>query len=76
MAARVRLALSAPRQGVTVPQAALQGDDRVFVGSQGHYQPRQVVTGLRRQDWVEIVRGLSAGEPVVTAGADLLGGIK
>jgi cobalt-zinc-cadmium efflux system membrane fusion protein len=71
MAARVRLAVAAPHQGVTVPLSALQGD-RVFVGGSSGYQARPVVTGLRRQDWVEITRGLRAGEEVVSAGAELL----
>ena len=74
MAAHVKLALAAPHQAITVPAAALQGQDRLYVEQAGKYVSRQVVIGLRRQDWVEITRGLKAGEAVVTAGADLLEG--
>ncbi|MCW5868910.1 MAG: efflux RND transporter periplasmic adaptor subunit, partial [Candidatus Eremiobacteraeota bacterium] len=73
MAARVRLALSAPHQAVTIPPAALLGENRIFVGNGDKYEARQVILGLRRQDWIEVKQGLQPGEAVVTAGADLLG---
>lgn len=62
--------------GVTVPLDALIDsgrEQRVFVErSQGIFEPRQVETGRRLSDRVEIVRGLEPGERVVSAGTFLV----
>ncbi len=34
---------------------------------EGNFEPREVLPGLRTEDWVEIVRGLKAGEKVAAA---------
>ena len=48
-------------------------EKRVFVDrGQGAFEPRQVETGWRFDDRVQIVRGLSAGETVVTSANFLL----
>jgi Cu(I)/Ag(I) efflux system membrane fusion protein len=62
--------------GLTVPLDAVIDsgrEQRVFVErSTGIFEPRQVETGRRLSDRVEIVRGLSEGERVVTAGTFLV----
>jgi cobalt-zinc-cadmium efflux system membrane fusion protein len=64
---------------VVVPNAALHwvweiGHEVVFVASedQTKFQPRIVNKGLKRSEYVEIVKGLKAGERVVTAGSRIL----
>lgn len=62
--------------GLTVPLDALIDsgrEQRVFVErSKGLFEPRQVETGRRLSDRVEIVRGLAEGERVVSAGTFLV----
>jgi len=62
--------------GLTVPLDALIDsgrEQRVFVErSNGMFEPRQVETGRRFSDRVEIGRGLAEGERVVTAGTFLV----
>jgi len=62
--------------GLTVPLDALIDsgrEQRVFVErSKGMFEPRQVETGRRLSDRVEIVRGLAEGERVVSAGTFLV----
>ena len=76
MFARVQLEGVAPEPMVHVPVDAVQdlGDRRVvFVsGADGQYVARDVETGREREGRVEIRRGLTAGEKVVTRGAFLL----
>jgi membrane fusion protein, copper/silver efflux system len=63
-------------RGLTVPLDALIDsgrEQRVFVErSKGMFEPRQVETGRRLSDRVEIVRGLAEGERVVSAGTFLV----
>jgi RND family efflux transporter MFP subunit len=59
---------------LAVPAAALltgqDGTTSVMVaGSDGHAHQKEVKTGIREQDRVQIVDGLSAGERVVGTGA-------
>jgi RND family efflux transporter MFP subunit len=62
--------------GLTVPLDAVIDsgrEQRVFVErSKGIFEPRHVETGRRLSDRVEIVRGLSEGERVVTSGTFLV----
>jgi len=62
--------------GLTVPLDAVIDsgrEQRVFVErSMGVFEPRQVETGRKLSDRVEIVRGLEEGERVVTAGTFLV----
>jgi cobalt-zinc-cadmium efflux system membrane fusion protein len=75
MFAKVSLAGSKgeARQGLFVPSAAVQrdGDQRiVFVPiSETAFQLRVVETSVHADGWVQITRGLAAGEKVVTTGA-------
>lgn len=76
MFARVTLAGSKgePRQGLFAPSAAVQRDgDKAIVfvpaAEEGEFQLREVETGVSAEGWVQITRGLAAGERVVTRGA-------
>jgi membrane fusion protein, copper/silver efflux system len=64
------------RPGLTVPLDAVIDsgrEQRVFVErSKGMFEPRQVETGRRFSDRVQIVRGLAEGERVVAAGTFLV----
>ena len=73
---RVEL-LRNPRQGLSIPESALlhRGEQHfVLVLTDGSDAPtperRQVDVGARRPGFVEVVSGLSAGERVITHGAD------
>ena len=61
------------RDGLFVPAAAVQRDGAasiVFVPiGDGQFQLRKIETGVRTAAWVEVLRGLAAGERVVTTGA-------
>jgi HlyD family secretion protein len=50
-----------------VPTTALFKDDRVLVVEDDVLVEREVETGLRNWDYVEIVAGLEEGEVVVTS---------
>jgi RND family efflux transporter MFP subunit len=71
----VELPLAGPA-GLTVPQDAVidsGSQQRVFVErSSGVFEPRQVQTGWRSGDRIEIVQGLAEGERVVAAGTFLV----
>jgi Cu(I)/Ag(I) efflux system membrane fusion protein len=75
MFVNVELPVSAAA-GLTVPVDALLdsgASKRVFVESaDGSFEAREVVTGWRADDRVQIVRGLQAGEKVVSAGTFLI----
>jgi Cu(I)/Ag(I) efflux system membrane fusion protein len=62
--------------GLTVPVDALLDSGvtkRVFVESgDGYFEPREVVTGWRANDRVQIVHGVQEGERVVSAGTFLV----
>ena len=71
MFARVRLLTDEKADSIVVPEQALvpQGDDQfVFKVVDGRAQRAKVEIGQRREGNVEIVRGLEAGDMVVTAG--------
>lgn len=71
----VELPIAKPA-GLTVPVDAIIDsgrEQRVFVErSNGVFEPRQVQVGWRSADRVEIVKGLSEGERVVSAGTFLV----
>jgi Cu(I)/Ag(I) efflux system membrane fusion protein len=54
-----------------VPESAVMyagRDHVVFVDlGDGRFQPRTIETGLRDEDWIEVLDGLSSGESVVTS---------
>jgi len=75
MFAKVKLAGSKgePRQGLFVPSAAVQRDGDKFIVfvpvSETEFQLREVETSVSADGWVQITRGVVAGEKVVTTGA-------
>ena len=64
--------VEAPQSVVAVPRRAILGslgERFVFVeNDDGLFERRDVVTGLRHGDWVEVVEGLLPGERIVTQG--------
>ena len=67
---------AAPRQAVTVSRDALVDtglEQHVFVATApGRFEPRSVKLGVRLADRVEIRKGLSAGESIVSSGVFLI----
>lgn len=61
-----------PQPTVAVPRRAVLGSLGklfVFVENEDHtFEKREVVVGVRAQDWVEIIEGILPGERVVTVG--------
>lgn len=76
MAVTLEIPTAGDRQAVAVPAAAVQRiEDRtaVFVRvADTSFATRDVRIGAEYDGWVEIVEGLSAGEPVATQGAVML----
>lgn len=76
MLVTLNVAATAPRKVLVVPARALQtmdGESVLFVrGTGDRFQRRAVTTGATVSGEVEIVRGLTEGEVVATAGAFLL----
>jgi Cu(I)/Ag(I) efflux system membrane fusion protein len=75
MLVSVELVTAAP-VGLSVPTAAILDSGiskRVFVEtSAGYFTPREVQTGLRFDDRVEIVKGLSEGDLIASEGTFLI----
>jgi Cu(I)/Ag(I) efflux system membrane fusion protein len=74
---QVQLAQNAGAKPVlAIPQEALisSGDrNRVLIAEgNGHFAPVEVVAGLAQDGWVEIKKGLQAGQQVVTSGQFLI----
>jgi hypothetical protein len=63
-------------RGLRLPaDAVLQTGEQavLFVREHGeHFEPRQVELGQQDEDWVEVTKGLKAGEEVVTGAAFLI----
>jgi Cu(I)/Ag(I) efflux system membrane fusion protein len=75
----LQLTLSQSRVGkpvLAIPQEALIGSgdrNRVLIAEgNGHFTPVEVVAGRAQDGWVEIKRGLNAGQQVVTSGQFLI----
>lgn len=70
-----RLVSAVRPNAVVIPEEAvlpIQGSAIVFVVSEGRVQRRAVELGVRRPGFVEVVRGVRAGEQVVTGGLERL----
>lgn len=76
MFGRARIALAGTEESVLVPAMAVQHVDDValiFVAlAAGEYEARRVQLGGREADRLEVLRGVAAGEAVVTTGSFLL----
>ena len=71
MYAQVELATVGRNKVLTVPNTAVidSGTRRIVLvqKGEGRFEPREVALGYRNNDYVEVVKGVSAGEPVVTS---------
>jgi multidrug efflux pump subunit AcrA (membrane-fusion protein)/Cu/Ag efflux protein CusF len=71
MFAQVEFAVGAGQQVLTVPDSAVidSGTRRIVLVqlAEGRFEPREVETGARAQNYVEIIKGVRAGEAVVVA---------
>jgi membrane fusion protein (multidrug efflux system) len=68
--ADVRLVVQRVEDALTVPSMAVipeLGGKKVFVLEDGTAQPRQVTTGIRTDERVEVVSGLEPGEQVIVS---------
>ncbi len=68
--ADVRLVVQRVEDALTVPAIAVipeLGGKKVFVLEDGIAQPRQVTTGIRTDERVQVVSGLEPGEPVIVS---------
>ncbi len=76
MFGRARIIVHDKDEVLTVPEAAIQTDgccQLVFVRmADDLFQPRKITPGTRAGGHVEIMKGLAAGEPVVTTGSFLM----
>lgn len=69
--ANVDLVVRSVEDALTVPAIAVipeLGGTKVFVYADGRAEPRQVTTGIRSEDSVQITSGLDAGDLVITSG--------
>lgn len=70
--ARVALGTEGGSTVLSVPRSAVVGkenDPMVFVQEDGKYELREVKLGRAAGDYVEVLSGVTAGEPVVVKGA-------
>jgi multidrug efflux pump subunit AcrA (membrane-fusion protein) len=75
--ATAEIITAAGEQAVLVPSSSLvtfAGVDKVLIVKDGRIVERRVTTGRHEGERVEIVRGLSAGEPVVAQPGNLVEG--
>jgi RND family efflux transporter MFP subunit len=75
MYGRGSILLEMHRGSIVVPGAAVQissGARYLFVLDKDRVVRRSIDIGVDEGDWVEVTRGLNAGDEVVTAGADAL----
>jgi len=76
MYGRGSIILETHPQALTVPISAVQITRRkkyVFIVKGNRVFQRAIETGVDGEEWLEVTRGLSPGEEVVTAGAEGLG---
>ncbi len=71
MYAQVELASVGRSKVLTVPNSAVidSGTRRIVLvqKAEGRFEPREVALGYRSDDYVEVVKGVKEGEPVVTS---------
>jgi RND family efflux transporter MFP subunit len=75
--AKAELQTSASQAVVTIPASALvtfAGIQKVFLNKDGKAVERTVVVGRKEADWVEITEGLQAGEMIIDAPGNMVGG--
>ncbi|WP_436530422.1 efflux RND transporter periplasmic adaptor subunit [Actinoplanes sp. HUAS TT8] len=73
MSAVIRLRVRQAADAVTVPASAVvsaDGRDSVWAVRDGRYEAVPVRLGVQGEDTVQIISGVSAGQPIVVAGTD------
>lgn len=69
MFAKLSLVLARKKGALSIPPAAtMEGSNAIFVQENGKAKKKEVEIGLRTEEYVEIIRGLSEGEKVITFG--------
>ncbi|HEX4945122.1 MAG TPA: efflux RND transporter periplasmic adaptor subunit [Blastocatellia bacterium] len=74
---KAELQTSSQQAVVTIPASALvtfAGIQKVFLNKDGKAIERTVVVGRKEADWVEITEGLTAGEQIIDAPGNMVGG--
>jgi len=69
---RVEIVIEEHPSALAIPEEALvssRGQEFVIIKAGPTYRKKPIDTGLRYQGWVEVLRGLSGKEQVVTSGA-------
>lgn len=76
MFANVIIYGGAKREVIVIPREALirtGNDERVIVSvGEGRFQPRDVTAGIESGEFIEIIKGVSVGDKVVTSGQFLI----
>jgi cobalt-zinc-cadmium efflux system membrane fusion protein len=76
MFGQARIAVEQDRAAVMIPAAAVQRAKEVHLAfvrlAEDQYETRRITLGIREGDAIEVVRGIAAGEEVVTTGSFLL----
>ena len=76
MFANVIIYGGAKREVIVIPREALirtGNDERVIVSvGEGRFQPRDVTVGIESGEFIEIIKGVSVGDKVVTSGQFLI----
>ncbi|MBK9249406.1 MAG: efflux RND transporter periplasmic adaptor subunit [Ignavibacteria bacterium] len=71
----IELPIGDSHLGLMVPTEAIIPDikgQKVFIVKNGKAEPRPIVTGVRTENELEIIQGISAGDTVITTGILLL----
>ncbi len=69
--ASVKLTKQEIKDAIAIPAEAIvpeMGKDKVFLYKSGKAQPVEIVSGLRTEDRVQVLRGLQVGDTLVTSG--------
>ena len=69
--ANITLTAQTFKNAISVPSQAIvseMGVDKVFLYRDGKAQPVEITKGLRNESHVQVVRGLSVGDTVITSG--------
>ena len=76
MFADVTIYGGAKRDAIIIPREALirtGNDERVILSiGEGRFQPREVTAGIESGEYIEIIKGLSVGDKIVTSGQFLI----
>lgn len=75
MFAKLEVVLLEKPKALVIPARAVieeRGVKSVFIVKEGHALRRSVLTGYEQDQWIEVIEGLSEGDPVVVRGQEML----